>query len=284
MAPTASTTARSFLKRLPLLVLLALNLPLAALDTAGFARSLEAEGDWYRAIGQWKQLRFEATDKAVYWTATQAIVADYWAARQDESGLAELARIEAQLQGADPRTSPLQAWKGLFQYRLSRYTAAEYSWTQARSPLYLGLLYAKTGRGEQAAPLWQGLALPDPTEGLSDSKSPVLAAALSLVLPGSGQVYAGHWFDGAQAAAFVGFFGAAAYGTYLYDSKVSGNYVLTGITVGVAAFFHAANIYGAAKTADYFNQNQTNAQTAGWEKAVFSRPLPDLSLSPSREK
>jgi len=278
MAPTSSTIRSMFPKVVLALLLVLGTIPnLTALDQPAFSRALEAEGDWYRAIGQWKQIRFESTDPQLIASANQAIVADLWAARQWESGLAEVARLGRSPESGVPNRQDLAAWEGLFQYRLSRFPAAEYALQQANSPLYQGLLMARTGRLDEAKVLWTGLALPDPTTPLEDSRSPVLAGALSALIPGAGQIYTGHWFDGGQAAAFVGVFSLAAWGTYLYDSKVSGNYGLTIAVASVAGLFHLSNIYGATKTAEYFNQNQTNARLAALEGAVFQRPLPDLS-------
>lgn len=248
-------------------------------DLPGYAKSLEAEGDWYRAIGIWKELRFDGLSHGVFsWEAEQAILADLWAAKQDEAGLREVTRIEDSF-GSEPvaRKQAGLAWKGLFLYRLNRFPSAEYSWSLAQTPLYLGLLYAKTGRANDAKEQWKALgALPDPTKAGFEPKSPLIASGLSLLFPGAGQVYAGHWYDGAQAMTLVGFFGFSTYGLYLYDSKVSGNYALTAISGGITLFFELANIYGAYKTAEFFNQNQEAKRDGILEAAVFAQPLPSL--------
>ena len=277
MEPIASTTARLFRKATLLLTILVLGPPLFAVDLPSFARSLEKEGDWYRAIGVWKEVRFTDTDEATFWSATQAIVLDYWKANQDALGLQELARLEAALsQATVERQKAAFSWAGLFQYRLKRLPEAEYAWARAQNDLYLGLLEARIGHTDEAAVRWKNFSQADALLPLTDSRSPLVAGALSLAFPGAGQAYAGHWFDGAQALGMVGFFGFAAYGTYLYDSHFSNNYVLTGLAAGVALVFEAANLYGAAKTADYFNQNKEAERTAVWEKAVFQQPLPQF--------
>lgn len=257
-----------FRNSLPLL-LLGLATSVAGLDRPAFARSLEAEGDWYRAIGVWKELRFEAPTPDAEREATQSILLDLWKAGQYEAGLKELVLWEEDSPGK-------AAWSGLFQYKLNRFAAAEFAWTQGGSPVYLGLLMARTGREDEAARLWSGLPLPDPREQSQDRREPWIAATASFLLPGSGQFYSGHWFDGAQALGMVGFFGFAAYGTYLYDSQSSDHY---GLTVGAAAiglFFHAANVYGAWKTAEFYNQSRDALRYRGWERAVFQTGLPSL--------
>jgi hypothetical protein len=265
-------------------VLLALILaaPAGALDKSAYARGLEAEQDWYRAIGVWKEVQFDAADSKTYWAAGQSILVDLWAARQYEEGLKELTYWEPRWQPDARLRQNALAWTGLFQYSLQRFPAAEYSLKQADSPLYLGLLMARTGREAAGKTLWTGLELPDPTLPLDDSRSPVLATALSMVLPGSGQAYSGHWFDAGQAFAMVGFFGFSTYAAWRYDTRVSHNYVLTGISAAITALFYASNVYGAYKTAEYYNQNKTNARYREWEDAVWKRGLP--TLSPSTEK
>jgi len=248
-------------------------LPAVGLDRQAFARSLEAEGDWYRAIGVWKELRFEAltgSDRAGATGATQAIVADLWAAGQDRAGLQELARW------ADPAAPATLDWTGLFQYRLQQYPGAEYAWRTSGHRRYLGLLLARTGRTDEARTLW-GPGDPDPGLKPTDARSPWVAAGASVLVPGLGQLYAGHGFDGAQALALVSFFGASTWGTFLYERQEGRGYGLTAASAAVTLVFEAANVYGAWKTAEYFNQNQEAARNRLWDEAVLSDPLPQLT-------
>jgi len=236
---------------------------LSAVDLPAFARALEAEGDYYRAIGVWKELRFGSASEDERARYSQAIVADLWRASQNDLGLAELA--------AHPETPGAAEWKGLFEYRLSRFAAAEVTWESAPG-LYRGLLLARTGRGEAAAALWEGLGLPDPTARPADQRSPLTAAALSVVVPGLGQAYAGHWFDGAQAAAFVTFFGGATWMAWQSEQTAKRGYLWTSVGAGITLIFEAANLYGAWKTAEYFNQSRQQKQYAAWEQAVYRHP------------
>jgi len=262
-----------------LAILVLLATPIAALDQPAYARSLEAERDWYRAVGVWKEIQFSASDAKTYWGAGQSILADLWAARQYEEGLRELVYWEPRWQADPRRRENALAWTGLFQYSLQRFPAAEYSLRQAGNPLYLGLLLSRTGREADGKALWEGLAMPDPTLPLEDSRSPMLAAGLSAVLPGAGQASSGHWFDAVQAFGLVGFFGVSTYAAWQYDSRVSHNYVLTGVSAAITAVFYASNLYGAYRTADYYNQNRRNERYLRWESEVWKRGLPDLSLS-----
>lgn len=281
MAPSAWTTRSSFHRILIFLFGLA-GLPAVALDQVAYARALEKEHDWYRAIGIWKETQFETQDVSTYWMAGQAILSDLWSAHQYEEGLWELTYWEPRWQTELQLRRSALAWTGLFQYSLQRFPAAEYSLRQADNPLYLGLLMARTGREADAKILWNGLQLPDPTTPLKSSRSPTLATTLSLMLPGTGQAYSGHWFDAGQAFALTGFFGFSTYAAWQYDSRVSHNYLLTGLSAVITAFFYFSNAYGAYKTAEYYNQNQANDRYKEWESAVWDHGLP--ILSPSTEK
>jgi tetratricopeptide (TPR) repeat protein len=88
------------------------------------------------------------------------------------------------------------------------------------------------------------------------SRSPTLAATLSLILPGSGQLYSNHTFDALQAFSFVAMLSYVSYITYKYDEKFSSNRMLTGVSLSITALFYIANIYGAYQTAKYFNIRQ----------------------------
>jgi len=53
-----------------------------SLDEKAFAQSLEKDGDWYRAIGEWQEIRFEANSETSFDEANQSILLDYWTAKQ----------------------------------------------------------------------------------------------------------------------------------------------------------------------------------------------------------
>jgi TM2 domain-containing membrane protein YozV len=74
-------------------------------------------------------------------------------------------------------------------------------------------------------------------------KSPLLAGALSAVVPGLGRVYIGRWPDGLLSFLLVGTTGAlAAQGFYDEGRGSVRGWILT----GVAALLYAGNIYGSA--------------------------------------
>ncbi len=82
-------------------------------------------------------------------------------------------------------------------------------------------------------------------------KSPLLAAALSSVVPGLGKVYTKNYADAAMALLFVG---ANAWQAYRGFSKNGKSSVYGWVFGGLAASFYIGNIYGAGKAAKRYNK------------------------------
>jgi TM2 domain-containing membrane protein YozV len=74
-------------------------------------------------------------------------------------------------------------------------------------------------------------------------KSPLLAAALSMVVPGLGRVYLGRWPDGLLSFLLVGTTAALAAQGFYEDGQGS---VRGWILGGVASLLYAGNVYGSA--------------------------------------
>ena len=79
------------------------------------------------------------------------------------------------------------------------------------------------------------------------NKSPIFAASLSAILPGTGRVYAGRFLDGLMGLWMVLLPGTAAYGSLQQGQSMKGNF-FTGITL----IFWLGEIYGAYRTAKYY--------------------------------
>ncbi len=82
-------------------------------------------------------------------------------------------------------------------------------------------------------------------------KSPLLAAALSTLVPGLGKVYTKDYADAAMALLFVG---ANAWQAYRGFSKNGKSSVYGWVFGGLAASFYIGNIYGAGKAAKRYNK------------------------------
>jgi hypothetical protein len=74
-------------------------------------------------------------------------------------------------------------------------------------------------------------------------KSPVLAAALSMVVPGLGRVYLGRWPDGLMSFLLIG--STAALAAQGFSSEGQGS-VRGWILGGIAGLLYAGNVYGSA--------------------------------------
>jgi len=79
-------------------------------------------------------------------------------------------------------------------------------------------------------------------------KSPLLAGALSAVIPGSGQAYAGRYRDGLVALLVNGLFIAGT--AVAIDQE---NYATAAVVGGIGLPFYLGNIYGAANAANRWN-------------------------------
>ncbi len=86
--------------------------------------------------------------------------------------------------------------------------------------------------------------LPKP---LIRKKSPALAASFSAVIPGSGRMYANRWFDGFMGLSQFLLYAAITNYAYQNDWKA-----LTVISGGVTFIIYGGEIYGAYRTAKYY--------------------------------
>lgn len=96
-------------------------------------------------------------------------------------------------------------------------------------------------------------------------KSPISAALMSAILPGSGKLYTKHWADGIYAFAFVSAFSCLAYKSIKNKGMNTGS-ILYG---SVALSFYAANIYGSHKSAVRYNQKANRLLTKDVENMLF---------------
>jgi hypothetical protein len=84
------------------------------------------------------------------------------------------------------------------------------------------------------------------------AKSPLLAASLSVIVPGLGKGYARDWKDAVVSLIFVGSFSYQAYRSFNRQPNGAMGWALA--TVG--AGFYLGNIYGAYKSARQYNQRR----------------------------
>ena len=265
----------------------------AADDKLAFAESLMAEQDYFRAISVLKEVKFFSMDERLRELCDIKIGEAYlWSNKYDLS-ISTLGRLLSTNVLDEARNREVAILLGLNYVGLRAFPVAEPYFKKTLDAgggffplLYLGLIEAEKGGWDASESflssalrasdsdsqralvtelrdsLHRGTAVP--------SRSPFLAGLLSTIIPGAGQVYTGHYVDAAQAFLAVGVLSFATYGLYLYDSSRGNSYVLTGLGVTATALFHAANIYGAAKTAEYYNTKQTEDFLVPIREKVFS--------------
>jgi putative component of membrane protein insertase Oxa1/YidC/SpoIIIJ protein YidD len=94
-------------------------------------------------------------------------------------------------------------------------------------------------------------------------KSPTLATISSIIIPGSGYVYAGHTVTGISALIFNSLL---AYATYTsFKSNNTGMGVLTGL-IGMG--FYISNIQGSAKSVIRYNNYKKQQVIKGFERKI----------------
>ena len=82
---------------------------------------------------------------------------------------------------------------------------------------------------------------------IHSNKSPILAALISTLIPGSGRFYAGRKFDGIS-----GLWSFFLYGSTTYNLIRSDNKVLTPIFIGICFYTYLGEIYGGWRSAKYY--------------------------------
>lgn len=88
------------------------------------------------------------------------------------------------------------------------------------------------------------LILPRPLEL---KKSPALAVVFSAVIPGTGRMYAGRWFEGLLGFTRFMFYSSLTAYAYQHDWDI-----VTGIAGGIALISYGGEVYGAYRTAKYY--------------------------------
>ena len=86
----------------------------------------------------------------------------------------------------------------------------------------------------------------------ASNKSPLLAAGLSTIIPGTGRIYAGRFLDGLMGLWMVVLPGTAAYGSLQDGQSMKGNFF-----AGITLIFWLGEIYGAYRTAKYYQEQKT---------------------------
>lgn len=232
-----------------------------------------AEGDYYRAVTEYKKLTILFPDSDRLPEALYNIGISYYRGKDYESAAKSFAKVRQTY--AATHFSNAAFYEGLSYRKIGRYDAAALAFERSRlfdekhpaaANAQLGLslnaleqddvlgcraeledFLVNHPEDERAPAVKKSFILLDEYEAVP-LKSPFLAGTLSALLPGSGQVYAEHYKDGLMAFLVNGLF---ITGTIVaLDAE---NYALAAIAGGVGLPFYIGNIYGAANTARKWN-------------------------------
>ena len=87
----------------------------------------------------------------------------------------------------------------------------------------------------------------------NSNKSPLFAAGLSMIIPGSGRMYAGRFLDGLMGLWMITISGTAAYSSFQENKNYKGSFFSI-----ITLLFYTGEIYGAYRTAKYYQVSDNN--------------------------
>jgi TM2 domain-containing membrane protein YozV len=248
-----------------------------AQHNSGFADALMRQGDYFRAITEYKRTFFHTESDSLKNICLSRIAVAYRKSAKYESAIDYAATLlmrpnvpASLIQKANLTVGLSYLDSRMPHLAVPYFTAAAEFVEPTRFPLLcLGLAAAEMDDFEVAKGHFERAVDPQ-SDGARKKEyerfaaaitaytarsgvSPTLAAAMSFVLPGSGQIYSGHSYDGIQAFLYTGSMAFATYGLYRYEHSVKGQLSLTYIAAAITALYHAANVIGAHQTARFRN-------------------------------
>jgi tetratricopeptide (TPR) repeat protein len=246
-----------------------------------------AEGDYYRAITEYKKLTFLFPDSERLSEALYQIGMAYYKGKDYNSAANSFAKVRKAYTATNYSSAAF--YEGLSYGKLDRHDDAALAFERSRlfdkshsdaANAQLGLClnslevndvagcrqqleeFAENYPQDERVPgVRKSFALLDAYEA-QPKKSPDLAGTMSAVIPGSGQMYAEHYKDGLMAFVVNGLFIAGTIASL--DDE---NYALAAIVGGVGFPFYVGNIYGAANA------------TRKWNLSLSRKLRDDLSIS-----
>lgn len=227
-----------------------------------FARWLETRGDWRRAGTEYARVAALDPD-----SGTRVSAALLGGEALGRAGDHELARTLFETALADaPVPARLGIARALFEagrYHDCRAELARLGPQAERERAVLtGWSLFRERRFADAAGLFRGLDDPELSPlALLDGRdlarrSPPLAAGLSALLPGAGQLYAGRLADAISSLLMVAGTGTLTWWYASEPERRDRTYVKTAFFGATTALFYAGGVYGAYRAAGDFNRVQ----------------------------
>jgi tetratricopeptide (TPR) repeat protein len=240
----------------------------------GLADAFLAEGEYYRAITEYKKFLFLFPDSGKAGYALFGVGTAYYRGEEYEPAARTFAAV-LERYGTGAHAAPSAYFEGVSLWKLGRFDRAEAAFDQVAAldpaseyaPLsFIGkslLSYDARNvpgcRGElarflesfpqddRAERVRQTIALLDRNLEVP-RKSPAVAGVMSSVVPGSGYMYAGRYGDGVVALIVNGLFIAGTVAAIHQE-----NYAVAAIVGGIGLPFYVGNIYGSANAATKWN-------------------------------
>lgn len=246
-------------------------------DNLEFAFDLMRERDYFRAGTEFKRVGSASNSPSVKAMARFYVAENVFASGDWKAAVIEYTHVRQSY--PDTRWSEqagFMAGMSLFNlgdYRACRAEMEVFTGANAvcdvsdEAHFLSGLSYLEEGQWRSASAAFaQALSLPHlqnspypfdlmARESLGGEKLPTrsgfLAALMSAVVPGAGQMYSGRFWDGMRALTVNGLLILSAY-KLVEDEHYAGAYLVTGITVP----FYVGNIIGARAAADDYDRRQ----------------------------
>lgn len=280
--------------------------PVSGSDPAAFADHLLDLGDAFNALTWYRRALFERPDRPDAGALRARMALAYergdryddaeasWLAVADDfpelRGVALYRAAALQLEADRPSVARMH----LQDLRISAPGWAE------RADLVEGMSWLAEGRLEEGGRALTAFSTRYPTSSWAPAartaadlarqpvrrRSPVLAGAMSLVLPGSGQVYAGNPGDGLMAFAAAGLLGAWSATLLAYGVEQDRGWatVSGGVLGGAAAFVWVGNVVGASRGARRTNaflaRRQAERSLAALQDPRLELRAEDVALPP----
>jgi TolA-binding protein len=276
------------------------NDPLTDADQIlGFAEALFNDGDYFRAITEYKRFLFLYPTDARAGRVQLQIGRSYQHGQQWEDARKTFEEIAQR--HPDAEISAEAAYRiGETSFRQGRYAQAiadlrpvaeRYQQTpvgeQAR--YLLGWSYLRARQWPEASQTFATIATTSPLFPSSRAlaaaaregeelprKSPALAGLMSAVVPGTGHFYTGRWRDGTVALLLNGAFLAAG-----LEAVSAGNEAAAGLLLFFEAAWYSGAVYGAVNAAQKYNLDLEERWLQGLERqhGPNSRSLSRMSPS-----
>ncbi len=236
-----------------------------------YAESLFQEGDYYRAISEYKRFIYYYPSAKSVETASFRIAESYYKARRWQDAI-DLFKIFIEKYPSSGKINDAFLLKGLSEKNVKRYDEALLSFEEIlkkatgnvrhRAIYESALLYVERedwGRARETFSKIPG------ESGLHDSagrwnsgllrindlpeKSPAVAGTLAAILPGSGHVYTERYRDALVSFFLNGAFIFAAIELFRHDNDIAGG-IVTFFEIG----WYTGNIYSAVSSAHKYNR------------------------------